>query len=226
MKIDLISAVPELLHSPLYTSILKRAQDKGLVEITVHNVRDYAYDKHRQIDDKPFGGGAGMVLKPEPYFAAIRGLKKEHQSSTIIYPSPRGKIFAQQDANRLSLKDSLLFVIGHYKGIDERVCEAFPGEEFSIGNFVLTGGELPALLMIDAIVRVIPGTLNDSESALTDSFQDGEWIGAPCYTRPAEYEGRKVPDVLLTGNHRAVEEWRQEQSKLLTDNWKKINHLE
>lgn len=226
MRIDVITAVPELLHSPLHTSILQRAQDKGIVEINVHNVRDYAHDKHRMIDDKPFGGGAGMVLKPEPFYECIRKLRETTSYDTVLYPAPRGKIFNQSDANRLSLKDSLLFVIGHYKGIDERVFEEFPGEEFSVGNFVLTGGELPALLLIDAIVRVIPGVLNDSESALSDSFQDGERIGAPCYTRPAVFEGREVPEVLRAGNHQAVDAWRKEQSKVLTDKWKKTNNLE
>ncbi|MCE1190070.1 MAG: tRNA (guanosine(37)-N1)-methyltransferase TrmD [Ignavibacteria bacterium] len=226
MRIDLITAVPELLDSPLNTSILKRAQNKGHVEFNVHNLRDYAHDKHRLIDDKPFGGKAGMVLKPEPFFECIRKLQNEVHYDAIIYPSPRGKIFSQQDANRLSMVNNILFVIGHYKGIDERVYEKFRGEEFSIGNFVLTGGELPALLMADAIVRVIPGVLNDSESALSDSFQDGEIIGAPCYTRPAVYEDMKVPEVLLSGNHQAVQEWKLEQSRILTNNWKKINNLE
>lgn len=226
MRFDLISAVPELLHSPLNTSILKRAQNKGKVEIFVHNLRDYAYNKHRIIDDKPFGGGAGMVLKPEPFFECINKLRKEVTHDVVIFPSPRGKIFDQKDANRLSLVNNVLFVIGHYKGIDERVIEYFQGEEYSIGNFVLTGGELPALMMIDAIIRVIPGVLNDSESALSDSFQDGDVIGAPCYTRPAEYAGLKVPDVLLSGNHEAVQDWKLEQSKVLTNKWKKINNLE
>lgn len=225
MRIDLISAVPDLLFSPLNTSIVKRAQTKGLVEIHVHNLRDYAHDKHRLIDDKPFGGGAGMTLKPEPFFECILKLQSERKYDKIIYPSPRGKIFTQPDANRLSLSENILFILGHYKGIDERVFIRFPGEEISIGNFVLSGGELPALLMLDAIVRVVPGVLNDSESALSDSFQDGEQIGAPTYTRPASYEGLDVPEILLQGNHEAVKEWKSEQASVSTDEWKKINKL-
>lgn len=225
MRIDLISAVPDLLDSPLNTSIVKRAQTKGHVEIHVHNLRDYAYNKHRLIDDKPFGGGAGMTLKPEPFFECIKTLMAQRTYDKIIYPSPRGKVFSQPDANRLSLCQNILFILGHYKGIDERVFLRFPGEEISIGNFVLSGGELPALLMVDAIVRVIPGVLNDSESALTDSFQDEEQIGAPTYTRPASYEGLEVPEVLLQGNHEAVKAWKAEQSVQLTAQWKKINNL-
>lgn len=226
MRFDIISAVPDLLQSPLNTSILQRAQNKGLVDIHVHSLRDYAHNKYRQIDDKPFGGGAGMVLKPEPFFECIKKLQQEVQYDVIIFPSPQGKIFDQKDANRLSLVNNVLFVVGHYKGIDERVVEYFKGDEYSIGNFVLTGGELPAMMMIDAIIRVIPGVLNDSESALSDSFQDGEIIGAPCYTRPAEYAGLKVPEVLTSGNHEAVREWKIEQSRVLTNKWKKINNLE
>lgn len=224
MRIDIVSAVPDLLLSPLNTSILKRAQSKGLVVIGIHNIRDFATGKHKVIDDNPFGGGAGMVLKPEPLFVCIRNLLAQREYQEIIFPSPRGKVFAQSDANRLSLKENILFVAGHYKGIDERVIEKFATAEFSIGNYVLSGGELPALVMIDAIVRVIPGVLNDSESALSDSFQDGERIGAPCYTRPAEFEGMKVPEVLLQGNHKAVAEWREEQSKKFTEKWKKNNN--
>ncbi len=225
MRIDLISAVPELLVSPLNTSIMKRAQTKGLLTIEIHSLRDYTHDKHRLIDDKPFGGGAGMTLKAEPFFECIRKLSSERVYDTVIYPSPRGKIFSQSDANRLSLHGNLLFILGHYKGIDERVCQKFPGEEYSVGNFVLSGGELPALLMVDAIVRVIPGVLNDSESALSDSFQDGEMIGAPTYTRPAVLEGITVPEVLLEGNHKAIAEWKAKQSQSFTEQWKKINNL-
>ncbi len=225
MRIDLISAVPELLVSPLNTSIMKRAQTKGLVTIETHSLRDYAHDKHRLIDDKPFGGGAGMTLKAEPFFECIRKLSAERVYDKIIYPSPRGKIFSQSDANRLSLCENVLFILGHYKGIDERVFQKFPGEEYSIGNFVLSGGELPALLMVDAIVRVIPGVLNDSESALSDSFQDGEMIGAPTYTRPAVLEGLSAPDVLLEGNHKAITEWKAQQSRNFTEQWKNNNNL-
>lgn len=224
MRIDIITAVPDLLVSPLNSSILKRAQTKGKVEIIIHNLRDYAYDKHKQIDDKPFGGGPGMVLKPEPFFECIEKLISERKYDHIIFTTPKGKIFDQKTANRLSLAKNILFVAGHYKEIDDRVRAKFATEEFSIGNFVITGGELPALLMIDAVIRLIPGVLNDSESALDDSFQDGERIEAPYYTRPAEYKGLKVPDVLLSGNEKEIKNWKAEQSKILTENWKKINN--
>ncbi|MFA4923289.1 MAG: tRNA (guanosine(37)-N1)-methyltransferase TrmD [Ignavibacteriaceae bacterium] len=221
MRIDIISAVPELLQSPLNTSILKRAQHKNKVEIVVHNLRDYAFDKHRQIDDKPFGGEAGMLLKPEPFFAIIEKLIAERQYDHIILTSPKGKLFTQKTANNFSLCQNILFLAGHYKGIDDRVREKFATDEISIGDFVLTGGELPVLLMVDAIIRLIPGVLNDSLSALNDSFQDGESLSAPHYTRPAEFKGMKVPDVLLSGNHQVVQQWREEQSKLITEQWNK-----
>ncbi len=224
MRIDIITAVPDLLISPLNSSILKRAQTKGKVEIVIHNLRDYAHDKHKQIDDKPFGGGPGMVLKPEPFFECIEKLTSERKYDHIIFTTPKGKIFDQTTANRISLAKNILFVAGHYKEIDDRVRAKFATEEFSIGNFVVTGGELPALLMIDAVIRLIPGVLNDSESALEDSFQDGERIEAPYYTRPAEYKGMKVPDVLLSGNEKEIKKWKEEQSKVLTENWKKINN--
>lgn len=221
MRIDIISAVPELLQSPLNTSILKRAQQKQKVEIFVHNLRDYAFDKHRQIDDKPFGGEAGMLLKPEPFFAILEKLTAERTYDKIVLTSPKGKLFTQKAANDFSLCQNILFLAGHYKGIDDRVREKFATDEISIGDFVLTGGELPVLLMVDAIVRLVPGVLNDSLSALNDSFQDGESLSAPNYTRPAEFKGMKVPDVLLSGNHPAVQQWREEQSKLVTEKWKK-----
>lgn len=223
MRIDVISAVPELLSSPLNTSILKRAQDKKKLELVIHNLRDYAFNKHKQIDDKPFGGGPGMVLKPEPFFECIEKLKLDRDYDHIIFTTPKGKIFNQKDANRFSLATSILIVTGHYKEVDDRVREYFATDEISIGNFVLTGGELPALIIIDAIVRVLPGVLNDSEAALNDSFQDGEIVEAPYYTRPAEYRGLKVPDVLLSGNEKEIKNWKEEQSKLLTEKWKKIN---
>ncbi|MDP4114623.1 MAG: tRNA (guanosine(37)-N1)-methyltransferase TrmD [Bacteroidota bacterium] len=225
MRIDIISAVPELLLSPLNTSILKRAQNKGKVIINIHNLRDYAYDKHKQIDDKPFGGGPGMVLKPEPFFECIENLKKECSYEHIIFTTPKGKLFNQRLANKFSLAGNILFVAGHYKDIDDRVRQTFATDEISIGNFVLTGGELPALLMIDAIVRVIPGVLNDSESALNDSFQDSEeFIEAPCYTRPAEYKGLRVPDVLLSGNEKEIKKWKYDQSSVLTEKWRNYNN--
>lgn len=224
-RIDIISATPDLFESPLNSSIIKRSQTKGITEIHVHNLRDYAYDKHRMIDDKPFGGGAGMVLKPEPFFEVISKLKSERTYDSIIFTVPHGKIFSQEDANRLSLKNNLMFVAGHYKDIDDRVREYFATEEISIGNFVLTGGELPVLLMVDAIVRLIPGVLNDSESALDDSFQDGMRIAAPSYTRPSEYRGLGVPSVLLAGNHQEVKKWKEKQSEIMTAKWKKLNNI-
>ena len=224
MKIDIVSAVPELLSSPLNTSILKRAQEKKKVEIEIHNLRDYAFNKHKQIDDKPFGGGAGMVLKPEPFFECIEKLQSKRKFDYIIFTTPKGKLFNQQYANKLSLAKNILIVAGHYKEIDERVRIQFATDEISIGNYVLTGGELPALIIADAIVRLIPGVLNDSEAALDDSFQDGDVIEAPFYTRPAEYKGMKVPEVLLSGNEKKIKKWKQEQSKILTEKWRKYNN--
>ena len=224
MRVDIITAVPELIVSPLNTSIIKRAQDKGKASIIIHNLRDYAYDKHKQIDDKPFGGGPGMVLKPEPFFLCIENLLEQRDYNHIIFTTPKGKIFDQSYANRLSLSGNLMFITGHYKEIDDRVRERFATDEISIGNYVLTGGELPALLIIDAIIRVIPGVLNDSESALDDSFQDEESVSAPYYTRPAEYKGMKVPEVLLSGNTKEIRKWKEEQSKKLTDKWRNYNN--
>ena len=224
MKIDIISAVPELLSSPLNTSILKRAQDKKKVKIEIHNLRDYAFNKHKQIDDKPFGVGAGMVLKPEPFFECIEKLNSESKFDHIIFTTPKGKLFDQRYANRLSLAKNVLIIAGHYKEIDDRVREYFATDEISIGNYVLTGGELPALIIADAIVRLIPGVLNDSEAALDDSFQDGDVVEAPYYTRPAEYRGMKVPDVLLSGNDKEIKKWKQEQSKILTEKWRNYNN--
>lgn len=226
MRIDLISAVPDLLKSPLETSIIKRAQSKGKVEIFVHDLRDYAFNKHKQIDDKPFGGGPGMLLKPEPFFELIEKLKSEREYDEIIFSTPGGKIFNQKTANDLSLKKNIIIIAGHYKGIDDRVRDYFATLEISIGNFVLSGGELPALIITDAIVRLIPGVLNDSESALMDSFMDGEVIEAPYYTRPAEYREMKVPEVLLSGNEKLIKNWKEKQSKVLTEKWKNINSSE
>ena len=224
MRIDIITAVPDMMVSPLNTSIIKRAQDKGKTSIFVHNLRDYAFDKHKQIDDKPFGGGPGMVLKPEPFFLCIENLLEQRDYNHIIFTTPKGKIFDQSYANRLSLSGNLMFIAGHYKEIDDRVRERFATDEISIGNFVLTGGELPALLIIDAIIRLIPGVLNDSESALDDSFQDEESVSAPYYTRPVEYKGMKVPEVLLSGNTKEIRKWKEEQSKKLTDKWRNYNN--
>lgn len=226
IRFDIISAVPDLLVSPISYSIIKRAQERNLAEIHIHNLRDYAYDKHKQIDDKPFGGGPGMLLKPEPFFDCIEKLKSEREYNHIIFTSPKGKRYSQKIANQLSLAKNILIIAGHYKGIDDRVREAFATDEYSIGDFVLSGGELPALIIIDSVVRLIPGVLNDSESALNDSLMDGESLEAPYYTRPAEYKGMKVPDVLLSGNFAKIDEWKETQSKLLTDKWKKNNSSE
>lgn len=224
MRIDIISAVPELLSSPLNASILKRAQNKKKIEIYVHNLRDYAFNKHKQIDDKPFGGGPGMILKPEPFFECIEKLQSERKYDHIIFTTPKGKIFDQKYANKLSLAKNIIIIAGHYKEIDDRVRQHFATDEISIGKFVLTGGELPALIIVDAVVRLIPGVLNDSEAALDDSFQDGEIVEAPYYTRPAEYRGMKVPEVLLSGNEKEIKKWKEEQSKILTEKWKNYNN--
>lgn len=211
MRIDIISAVPELLESPLNFSILKRAKEKGLVEICVHNLRDYATDKHRHVDDYAYGFGAGMVLMIEPVDRIITQLKTERNYDEIIYTSPDGEKFNQPLANRLSLTENLMILCGHYKGIDHRIREHFITKEISIGDFVLTGGEIPAALMADAIVRLIPGAINDEISALSDSFQDN-LLAPPVYTRPAEYKGWKVPEILLSGHQAKIENWMHEQS--------------
>ncbi len=223
MRIDIITAVPHLLDSPLKTSIINRAQDKRKVMIKIHNLRDYAHDKHKQIDDKPFGGGPGMILKPEPFFECIEKLVSERKYENIIFTTPKGKIFNQSVANKLSLTNNIIIIAGHYKEIDDRVREHFATDEISIGNFVLTGGELPALVIMDAVIRLIPGVLNDSEAALTDSFQDGEIVESPCYTRPAEFRGMKVPEVLLSGNEKEIKNWKVEQSNILTNKWREYN---
>ena len=226
MRIDIISAVPDSLTSPLNTSILKRAQERKKVEIVVHNLRDYAHDKHKQIDDKPFGGGPGMLLKPEPFFECIEKLLVERKYECIIFPTPGGKIYNQKMANKFSLVNNMMIIAGHYKGVDDRVREKFATDEISVGTYVLTGGEIAALIIIDSVVRLIPGVLNDSESALNDSLMDGDVIEAPYYTRPAEFRGMKVPEVLLSGHEKKNKEWKEELSKILTENWKKINNME
>jgi len=223
MRIDILTAVPDLLESPLKTSIIKRAQDKGILSLFIHNVRDFAYNKHKQIDDKPFGGGPGMVLKPEPFFECIELLQSERNYDRVIFTTPKGKILNQKLANGFSLAENIIIIAGHYKEIDDRVRQQFATDEISIGNYVLTGGELPALIIVDSIVRLIPGVLNDSEAALDDSFQDGETVEAPCFTRPAEYKGMKVPEVLLSGNEKEIKNWKEKQSKILTKKWREIN---
>ncbi|GHT18754.1 tRNA (guanine-N(1)-)-methyltransferase [Bacteroidia bacterium] len=211
MRIDIITAVPELLESPLNQSIVKRARDKNLVDILVHNLRDYTNDKHRRVDDYAFGFGAGMVLQIEPIDRAISALKAEREYDEVIYTSPDGEIFNQKTANRFSLSSNLIFLCGHYKGIDHRVREHLITKELSIGDFVLTGGELPAAIMIDAIVRLIPGAIGDEQSALSDSFQDN-LLAPPVYTRPAAYKGWDVPEILLSGHQAKIDEWNHEQA--------------
>ncbi len=210
MRIDIVTGLPKLLESPLQESIIRRAQDKGKVQILVHDLREYTHDKHKTIDDTPYGGGAGMILKPEPVFECVETLQRQRVYGEIILLTADGATLNQRIANDLSLKVNLILICGHYKGVDERVRESLVTRELSIGDFVLTGGELAAAVVVDAVVRLVPGVLNDSESALSDSFQDG-LLGAPQYTRPPEYRGMKVPDVLLSGNHSEIEKWRQSQ---------------
>lgn len=211
MRIDIISCCPELLESPLNHSIIQRAKDKGLCEIYVHNLRDYTLDKHRKVDDYAFGFGAGMVLQIEPIDRLISQLTSEHHYDEIIFTAPDGERFTQREANRLSLAENIIILCGHYKGVDQRVRDHLITKEYTIGDFVLTGGEMPAAMMTDAIVRLLPGALGDETSALSDSFQDG-LLEAGVYTRPAEYKGWKVPDILLSGHQAKIEEWLYEQS--------------
>lgn len=211
MRIDIITCQPELLSSPLNESIVKRARDKGVVFIDVHNLRDYSTYKHRKVDDYAYGGGAGMVLMIEPIANCIRTLKKDRKYDDIIYLSPEGEQFSQRIANSLSLKKNIILLAGHYKGVDERVREHLITREISIGDFVLTGGELGAAVITDAIVRLLPGAINDESSALSDSFQDG-LVGPPVYTRPESFEGIRVPAILLSGDEKKIDEWRFEQS--------------
>jgi len=210
MRIDIVTGLPKLLESPLQESILRRAQDKGKVELFVHDLREFAHDKHKTIDDTPYGGGAGMVLKPDPVFECVERLQKDRSYDEVILLAADGERLTQPLANELSLKQNIILVCGHYKGVDERVREVLVTRALSIGDYVLTGGELAAAVVVDAVVRLIPGVLNDSESALSDSFQDG-LLGAPQYTRPPDYRGMKVPEVLLSGNHTDIEQWRLDQ---------------
>ena len=216
MRIDIISAVPPLLQSPLGESIIKRAQERHLVEIVIHNLRDYGLGNYKQIDDEPFGGGAGMVIRPEPVFTIIRKLQAKRTYDEVIFMTPDAAVFTQQTANELSMKQNLLILCGRYKGIDERIRQTLITKEISIGDYVLTGGELPALVVIDAVVRLLPGAINDSESALLDSFQTG-LLDAPLYTRPAEFEGMKVPDILQTGDHAKIAAWRAQEALRRTE---------
>lgn len=215
MNIDILTLFPDMFESPFGHSIIKRAVEKQLVTIGLHDIRDYSQSKHRSVDDYPFGGGAGMVMQIEPIDLCISALKEKQAYDEIIYLSPDGELFDQKMANQLSTKQNIMFLCGHYKGVDERVREHLVTREVSIGNYVLTGGELATAIMVDAIVRLIPGAIGDEQSALSDSFQD-DLISPPVYTRPAEYKGWKVPDVLLSGHQAKIEEWRHEQSVLRT----------
>ncbi len=210
-----MTALPEIVRGPLQHSILRRAAQKGLIDIQVHDIRDYATDKHRQIDDYPYGGGAGMVLKPEPIFACIEALQQQAAEAgqaidDVIFLTPDGEVLHQKLANELSLKKHLVLLAGHYKGVDQRVRDALVTREISIGDYVLSGGELPALVLVDAVARLLPGVLGDATSALSDSFQD-DLLDAPVYTRPAAFRGAGVPDVLRSGDHRRIAAWREEQ---------------
>ena len=215
MRIDIITCLPKLLEGPFSDSILKRAQKKGLVTIEVHDLRAYATDKHQRVDDYAYGGGAGMVLMVEPVANCIRALQAERSYDEIIYMSPDGEPFVQRVANELSLKQNLMILCGHYKGVDERIREKFITREISIGDYVLSGGELAAAVVTDAVVRLLPNVLSDETSALTDSFQDG-LLAPPVYTRPAEFEGQKVPEILLSGHEKKIEDWRFEQAQKRT----------
>ena len=215
MRIDIITVLPELLKSPFEASILKRAIDKGLVSVYTHNLRDYASNNYKQVDDYQFGGGAGMVLMIEPIDKCISKLKSEREYDEVIYMTPDGTTFDQKMANELSLKGNIIILCGHYKGVDQRVREQFVTREISVGDFVLSGGELAAAVVCDAIIRLIPGVLSNETSALSDSFQDN-LLAPPIYTRPADYKGWKVPEVLLSGHSKNIEAWREEASLELT----------
>lgn len=211
MRIDIITVLPELLHGPLNYSIIKRAQNRGLAEIQLHNLRDFSEDKHRRTDDYQYGGGAGMVMRIEPVYRVLEFLKNQRKYDEVIYTSPDGELFNQQTANRMTAYDNIIILCGHYKGIDHRIREHLITKEISIGDYVLTGGELAAAVITDAVVRLIPGVLSDASSALSDSFQDG-LLSPPVYTRPYEFKGWKVPDVLLSGHEAKIDEWRDKQA--------------
>ena len=211
MRFDIITVLPALLESPFAHSILQRAQKKGIAEIVVHNLRDYATNKQKSVDDYQYGGGSGMVMSIEPFAACIEKLQAERDYDEIIFMSPDGVTLNQSTANELSIKKNIIILCGHYKGIDQRIRDIFVTREISVGDYVLSGGELPAAIVVDAVVRLIPGVLNDETSALSDSFQ-GELLDAPVYTRPADWRGHKVPDVLLSGHEAKVNEWRHEQA--------------
>ena len=217
MRIDIITVLPELLKSPFEASILKRAIEKGLVEVHLHNLRDFATNSYNQIDDYQFGGGAGMVMMIEPIDKCISGLKAERDYDDVIYMTPEGQTLDQGISNQLSLKGNIIILCGHYKGVDQRVRDQFITREISVGDYVLSGGELAAAIVCDSVIRLIPGVLGNETSALTDSFQDG-LLAPPTYTRPAEYKGWKVPDVLLSGHGANIEKWREDQAYKNTQN--------
>ncbi|MDG1147238.1 MAG: tRNA (guanosine(37)-N1)-methyltransferase TrmD [Crocinitomicaceae bacterium] len=211
MRIDILTILPDLLHSPFSDSIMKRAQTKGHLELEVHNIRDYSKNKHNKVDDYQYGGGAGMVMSIEPIVSVIEKLQSEREYDEIIFMTPDGELLEQSICNDLSLKKNIIILCGHYKGIDERVREHYITKEISIGSYVLSGGELGAAVLVDSVVRLIPGVLNDETSALTDSFQDG-LLSPPVYTRPPEYNGMKVPEVLLSGDFGKIDKWREEKA--------------
>jgi len=211
MRIDILTVLPEMLESPLNCSILRRAQDRGYAEIVVHNLRDYTTNRHRKVDDYPFGGEAGMVMQVEPVDRAIAALKAERHYDEVIFTSPDGETFDQPMANSMSLLENIIILCGHYKGVDYRIREHLVTREISIGDYVLTGGEIPAVVIADSIVRLIPGVLGDEQSALSDSFQDN-LLAPPVYTRPADYKGWRVPDILLSGHEARIAEWRHDQA--------------
>lgn len=215
MRIDVLTILPELLESPFNHSMLKRAQQKGLAELVVHDIRSFATDKHKCVDDYAFGGGAGMVMLIQPIEAAILHLKAQRNYDEVIYMTPDAKVWNQKQANQYSMCENLMILCGHYKGVDQRIRDHYITKEVSIGDYVLTGGELAAAIVVDSIVRLIPGVLSDETSALTDSHQDG-LLSPPVYTRPAEYNGWKVPDILLSGNDKRINEWREQQSMEIT----------
>lgn len=216
MRIDIISVLPELMESPFQASILKRAAEKGLVEVHFHQLRNWSVNKHRQIDDEPYGGGAGMVMMVEPIDKCISELKAQRSYDEIIYLTPDGETLNQKIVNTLSIKQNLIFLCGHYKGIDQRVRDLHITKEISIGDFVLTGGELAACVLADSVIRLLPGVLNDEQSALTDSFQD-DLLAPPIYTRPEIYKGLEVPKILLSGNFKKIEDWRHEEAVRITE---------
>ena len=224
MRIDIISANPEILESTIKNGLISRAIKKGFLEVLLHNLRDYAEGNYRQIDDEPYGGGSGMILKPEPFFRCIESLQGQRKYDEIIYFSPQGKIFDQKDANRYSLKNNFILICGHYKGIDERVIEKFVTSEISIGEYVISCGDIAALVFADAVTRLIPGVLNDGESALTDTFQAIDMFDSPQYTRPEIFREMNVPEILLSGNHSEIQKWREKKSEEKLNKYIEINN--